>query len=216
MQQIERKTHASKFQPSTTHAERRANVSSFSPDKVTLPVVPGCALREYLVNSPMHIRLMVEKMLADYRAVYTAVSQHSLIQYLVSDVLNPNRSVTALHKALASSPYTPATVLEELRGCGHADVLVRIAENPNTSEETLTELACEADSEVRAAVCDNKRASAIVQWQLCADPNPDVRYRQAENPNTPLRILIRHLQDENPYVATRARYTMSLITKVTL
>jgi hypothetical protein len=44
--------------------------------------------------------------------------------------------------------------------------------------------------------------------KLAFDENPDVRYEIAEDANTPFELLRMMTEDENPYVAERAKRTL--------
>lgn len=210
MQQIERKNILFSLHSRAMYSAGRTATPRTSHSTTTIPKIPGCALRSYLASAPEHISAACRELIEAYKSTYTAVTDRSLLQYVVSDLLNPALPVTTLHKFVASFPGTPGEVLEELRRCGHSEVLIRIAENPKTREHTLLELACDPDPEVRAAVLENANTPMTAIWQLSADPSDDVRYRQAEVLTTPLRILVRHLKDENPYISARARQTLSM------
>ncbi len=215
MQQIERKNNMFSLHGRVGNSvvqtmEPGTKVKPSSRPGTTIPKIPGCALRYYLVSAPNHIRDVCRKMIEEYKVMYSAVSDRTLLQYVVSDLLNPSSPLTSLHKLLASGHGTPGEVLEELRRCGHAEILERIAEHQNVREETLLELACDPEPTVRCAVAENKRTPLTAIWQLSVDPCADVRYRQAECLTTPLRILARHLADENPYVSYRARKTLTM------
>lgn len=214
MQQIEKKNEKFKIQGTNTGS---LETTSRTPCSVhRLPVDRETALSEFLAQAPKHIRMAVNEMLLRYQLSSSAVSKRSLVQILVSDLVHPSKPVNVLQKLIASYPDTPTMVLDELRTCGHVEILVRIAEHANTSQDTLNELACDPETEVRAAVADNRNSSETTKWQLCFDPSADVRFQQAENTSTPSRILMRHLRDENPYVARRARATLGQITGVTI
>ncbi|MBY0551031.1 MAG: hypothetical protein K2W95_27380 [Candidatus Obscuribacterales bacterium] len=210
MQQIEKKNKKFKIQETDTRNPEATSKASLSVQQ--LSVAQESALRAFLAQAPNHIRLAANEMLVRYQLNSSAISKRALLQLLVRDLVHPCKPMNVLQKLIAAYPDTPAMVLEELRACGHIDVLLRIAEHQNASEDTLNELACAPDTEVRAAVADNCNASVTTQWQLCFDPSADVRFHQAENSNTQLRILMHHLSDENPYVARRARATLQRIT----
>lgn len=214
MQQIERKNSILRIH--AVNARNQETMTKPSLNIERLPSQPAGALREFLAEAPEHIQLVVNEMLLRYQLSFSAVSRRSLLQLLVGELLHPSKPANILQKLVASYPGTPAAVLEELRTCGHVEILVRIAEHANTSEETLAELGCDSAPEVRAAVADNANASITTQWQLAFDPSVDVRYRQAENSCTAWRILTHHLTDENPYIARRARMTLERITGISV
>jgi hypothetical protein len=210
MQKTVRKSSSS--QSSKGSATKSSSLKASRPRNATLPSALGCALRSFLfsANAPEHVQDACEELLATYRQTYSSVSERSLLQYVVSDLLNPSMPITRLHRYLSSCPKTPGEVLAELCRCGHTEVLIRIAENPNVTEETLIDLSCDPEVEVRCSVVENENTPITVIWLLSTDPSEDVRYRQAECLHTPLRIVMRLLSDENPYVAQRARKTLMM------
>lgn len=207
MQQTERKSSSRQSNKNST-----SSLKASRPATANLPLAPGCALRSFLfsANAPAHILEACEELLSVYRQTYSSVSERSLLQYVVSDLLTPSMPITRLHRYLSSCPATPGEVLAELCRCGHAEILSRIAENPNASEETLTDLSCDPEVEVRCSVVENENTPITVIWLLSTDPSDDVRYRQAECLHTPIRIVMRFLTDENPYIAQRARKTLTM------
>ncbi len=116
-----------------------------------------------------------------------------------------------LKSMLASNPRTPADMLDFLSNVSPVDILLRVAENPSSGKDTLSRLAFHEDPEVRAAVSENPNTPESCFKRLASDESVDVRYRLAENPHSPAAALYNLLKDENPYVAQRARQTLSRI-----
>lgn len=121
-----------------------------------------------------------------------------------------------LKAMIASNPDTPADMLEYLIHVSPIAVLERVAENLNASSQTLWQLAQHECFEVRVAVAENANCPAACLEMLIDDECVDVRFRIAENPSAPIPVLYKALKDENPYVAHRARKTLSKILMNTI
>ncbi len=93
------------------------------------------------------------------------------------------------------------------RNRGIRNVLVKVAETAD-APTVLAELAGEARREVRMAVADNVHTPCRVKAALANDNDVDIRYALAENHGTPLEILMSLQDDQNPYVAERAKKTL--------
>jgi hypothetical protein len=115
---------------------------------------------------------------------------------------------TFLRFMMATYPETPAEVLEYLSSFDDCELLIRIAENPQTPPRTLQTLAAHENSEVRLAVADNKETPLPILLQMLGGADVDIRYRMAENPALPAKMLNQLTEDENAYVASRARRTL--------
>ncbi|HEY9756794.1 MAG TPA: HEAT repeat domain-containing protein [Oculatellaceae cyanobacterium] len=63
-------------------------------------------------------------------------------------------------------------------------------------------------SEIQIAVADHPDTTSDVLFQLAHDTNPDVRFAIAENHKADIEILQLLSQDDNPFVAARARKTL--------
>lgn len=83
----------------------------------------------------------------------------------------------------------------------------RVAENFNTP--LLVILVNDEHPEVRLSVANNPRATLTILQALIEDESVDVRFGLAENPLLPINLLTQLSKDENPYVASRARTTLS-------
>ncbi|GEM_PF-585909 len=112
---------------------------------------------------------------------------------------------------MAVNPHTPAPVLEGLVDAGDPAHLERIAENPGASPVTLARLAFHPSEAVRAAVAENSRTPIEAVCMLANDECVDVRFRLAESYHLPLAILQVLCDDDNPFVAARARKTLRRI-----
>jgi len=86
-----------------------------------------------------------------------------------------------------------------------------IAGSQSTSVDQLERLTWHPKSSVRLAVAENKNTPLKCIWALASDVDPDVRYQLAENHQLPLSVLNMLTADENPYVACRARATISRV-----
>ena len=91
-------------------------------------------------------------------------------------------------------------------------LLCQIAETID-NPSLLSALASHECSHVRAAVADNVHTYLETLSLLTADDDADVRYAVAENHNIPIAILERLVEDENPYVASRAQRTIARLKK---
>lgn len=93
----------------------------------------------------------------------------------------------------------------------HPAVRSRVAENPSCPLYLLAFLVQDVSGEVRISVASNPKATrTLLEW-LSHDSCPDVRFALGEDHNLPQEILEVLMRDENPYVAQRARNTMTRI-----
>ncbi|GEM_PF-2571276 len=116
-----------------------------------------------------------------------------------------------LPRAGARRPLAGPGVLAALAKQEVAKVLIHIAENPRTTGATLAELASHPSGAVRAAVAENRSCPRDVLARLAGDEDVDVRYSMAENHHLAQEILEILAEDSNPFVAVRARRTLSRI-----
>jgi hypothetical protein len=95
----------------------------------------------------------------------------------------------------------------------NSDVRVRrrVAENPHSPYFLLMLLLQDESPEVRLGLADNPGATPYILGRLVHDRSVDVRYGLAENPHFPLELLNQLSHDDNPYVAYRAKSTLSQI-----
>ena len=91
--------------------------------------------------------------------------------------------------------------------------LRRIAENSSIPSTFLEQLSMHEDALIREAVADNRGTPIDTLWVLAGDVCADVRYAMAENHNLPEEILQALTEDENPYVASRAQYTLIRVSR---
>lgn len=123
------------------------------------------------------------------------------------------RSLTSPGYLLAGSKeLSPA---DSHRLAADVDVRIRrrLAENHSCPTEVLELLARDLHHEVRAAAAHNENLPRALLWQLSADRHVDVRYAIAANARMPQDVLQGLAQDSNPYVAWRARRTLSRVAK---
>lgn len=121
----------------------------------------------------------------------------------------PEQDEMRVRWLVAMSPQTHPRVLAALAREAAAALLQRIAENPRTPPEVLAELAEHHEAEVRVAVAENRNTSQETAWRLVRDENLDVRYILAESYHLPKEMLELLADDDNPYVAVRARKTLN-------
>lgn len=109
---------------------------------------------------------------------------------------------------LANNPNTPPQVLDSIIASNHLGLIRRVAEHPRLSMPTLETLCSHADPEVREAASENPNLPPSLMWILAQDASGDVRYRLAESYVVDQEVLSYLMEDENPYVAQRAKLTM--------
>ncbi len=117
-----------------------------------------------------------------------------------------------VHYVLAGNPHTSPMVLTKLADDATPRVRARVAENPETPAEVLLRLAGDDDADVRLAVTENEKAPHLVLERLAKDPSEDVRLGIASNPKIPSEILALLLDDENMFVSSKAKETLSALS----
>ena len=110
---------------------------------------------------------------------------------------------------MAVHPETNAAVLDVLASTYGAAYAERVAENPKAAPTTLARLSQHSNSKVRAAVAQNINTPLDSLNQLVADQHEDVRFALAENFSIPKELLDRLAEDDNCFVAHRAKKTLS-------
>lgn len=120
----------------------------------------------------------------------------------------PTFETTRIRWMVANHPNTPTSVLVSMIETMPVAIVRRIAEHPSLSEEALISLCEHLDGEVRAGVVDNCSTPRHIIERLVADQCIDVRYAIAANYDIDQDLLVRLLDDDNPYVVQRARQTL--------
>jgi hypothetical protein len=92
--------------------------------------------------------------------------------------------------------------------------MLHIAEDANTPAHMLEDLALNEDHNVRMAVADNPNTPIDLLMVLARDEHLDIRYALAENHNIDTAVHNLLLDDDNPYVADRARRTLKRLNCV--
>lgn len=128
-------------------------------------------------------------------------------QMLVKDEIVSDRII-------ATSSKTAPDVLEALSRTASPMILELIAGNANCAPSLLNKLAKHPSAQVRIAAAENHHTSLETLWQLVKDEDADVRFGLAENHRIPEPILNALSEDENPYVACRARKTIERVEAV--
>ncbi len=113
---------------------------------------------------------------------------------------------------MAGNQELSTDVLLQLSQANNYKIRLRIAENSCTPPALLNELAEDMHPEVRVAVADNPNAPYEALERLAADECIDVRYGLAENSQLPISILLHLINDDNPYVASRANKTANRVS----
>lgn len=83
--------------------------------------------------------------------------------------------ISKIETEIASNPYAPAALLEQLSSHQLAEVRHSVADNVNTPEETLGRLSSDPDWSVRYRVSMNFRTPKDVLEKLSVDKDPMVR-----------------------------------------
>ncbi|MBS1956110.1 MAG: response regulator [Cyanobacteria bacterium SZAS-4] len=117
-----------------------------------------------------------------------------------------------VHYVLAGNPHTSPMVLTKLADDSAVRVRARVAENPETPAEVLLRLAGDDNADVRLAVTENEKAPHLVLERLAKDASEDVRLGIASNPKIPSEILALLLDDENMFVSSKAKETLSTLS----
>ncbi|MCC6979591.1 MAG: hypothetical protein IT343_14830 [Candidatus Melainabacteria bacterium] len=127
------------------------------------------------------------------------------------------RSAPNLTAALQPEPRqaTKAAVKQDIlhtarlagRNRGIQNALVKVAETAD-APSILADLANESRTEIRMAVADNVHTPCHVKAALAHDKDLDIRFALAENHSTPLDVLQSLQEDNNPYIANRAKLTL--------
>jgi hypothetical protein len=110
---------------------------------------------------------------------------------------------------VAVHPESPGAVLDVIARQDSSAYAERVAENPNTWPSTLKRLAAHAHPDVRIAVAQNSNTPDDACSSLTADEHLDVRYAMAACPDRQPQTLELMLEDENCYVAARAKRTLA-------
>ncbi len=110
---------------------------------------------------------------------------------------------------IAVHPGSPGAMLQLISEQCTEGFVERVAENPGTWPSTLRELASHSSPRVRAAVVQNKNTPSDVLFGLACDESADVRYAMADGVQGDLQLLQHLIEDENPYVAARAKRSLS-------
>jgi hypothetical protein len=124
--------------------------------------------------------------------------------------MTSNRNNENSHWCKVNDPETTSGQLEEIAGeaTNNLPLLRRLAEHANLSPAALYALSEHEDHQVRAALADNPSSPRSLLEKLCRDTHADVRYFLAESYTLDLDLISSLLEDENPYVAQRARNTL--------
>lgn len=127
--------------------------------------------------------------------------------------LGHSNEETHVRFVLAGNPHTSPMVLAKLATDSHARVRTRVAENPETPEDVLLRLATDEDADVRLGVSENPKASHLVLERLAKDPSEDVRLGLASNHRIPSEILALLIDDDNMFVSSSAKKTLSELSR---
>ncbi len=110
---------------------------------------------------------------------------------------------------LAGRASTPESTLKQLAYSTEPEVRARVAENLAAPIDTMHVLLRDNNSDVRLALTQNENIPTSLLVLLAYYSSADVRYGMAENARLPQAILSTLTEDENPYVANRARRTLA-------
>lgn len=111
---------------------------------------------------------------------------------------------------IAGNPNTPVRVLNKLASCLEPEIRRHVAENKMTPLSLLAKLARDSDPEVKVSALLSIGYPNVSLLQACLSDDVDARYMLAEEPQVPVEVLRILSQDSNPFVATRAKDTLSM------
>lgn len=109
----------------------------------------------------------------------------------------------------ASGPSTPDCCLAILAFHYRYEVRRAVAENRQTPTQILRLLSNDSRADVRLAVAENPSTPYDLMKSLTLDESLDLKYGLAENPNLPPQFLELLVEDDNPFVAMRAKESMT-------
>jgi hypothetical protein len=159
---------------------------------------------------PEHIELMLRRLIWA-RLVELTEESNDMSAPVESDYL-----AAKVCWMMVSYPDTHPAVLDVLASVDSSAFAERIAEHPKALPSTLARLAGHASPEVRAAVAENCNTPAEILAILVHDEHVDVRYAMAENHQLSEELLQTLSDDDNCYVASRARRTLNRIAPPSL
>jgi len=114
---------------------------------------------------------------------------------------------------IAGSQQTSPKALALLAQSEIPGVRARVAENPNCPLALLSWLAQDSNPEVRLSVVYNPKAPPIFFQWLLNDGCADVLFALAEDHNLAHSFLEQLSQNDNPYVAERAKQTIERVAR---
>jgi hypothetical protein len=124
-------------------------------------------------------------------------------------------------KSIESSPQCDALFEQSAETYAHEHLQIQapviqkpaIAESIDEQSTTIDSMPSVQFSELQIAVADHPDTSADVLYELARNSNPDVRFAIAENHNADVELLRMLSEDDNPFVAARARKTLRRLTR---
>ncbi len=94
-----------------------------------------------------------------------------------------------IRRAIAKSLNTPKSLLEQLAKDNVSDVLIEVAKNPNTQSLVLEALAKNSDPNIRSEAASHPDTPVALLETLSRDKENRVRAAIARNPSTPKSII---------------------------
>ena len=210
-----------------THGRHLAGRAMQSRGRVTV-INPGCSsvgLREIARMPPtpwrpcLHQAVLQHPHCDDTVLLVMSTNPDARIQHLVA--IQPQCPPQVLqHMALAATPavqqavaghrHCPPDVLDQLAATGIPQVRQAVASNPGCRLTTLRLLAQEADPDIAQAATFNPNCSVPILRSLAGHRYSGVRCGVAQHHRTPIDMLIRLAQDEDPEVRQEARANPNL------
>jgi hypothetical protein len=132
----------------------------------------------------------------------------SFCRALEFHLAEPSTEAFQLRIKAVNEASTHPGILEHIAFQGPVFLVKRVAEHPAAPAHVMAKLADHTHYEVRAALACNHALTIDLQWQLAQDEHPDVRFALAEAYDADPIVLAVLSEDENPYVADRARTTL--------
>ena len=122
--------------------------------------------------------------------------------------------MTIHHKhSLRRIPKSAGKLLSLLAGSKWTELRLEVAEHPHCPVHVLKRLAQDANPEVRMNVANNPNATFEILEILADDESLDVRFYLAEDHRLPKMLLLKLSEDDNPYVASRAKQTFRRVAQ---
>jgi hypothetical protein len=153
---------------------------------------------------PDHIEQLIRQLMWLWITEISQESSPSTVDIATADLL-----AMRVMWLIAVHPESPGAMLQVIAEQCSEGFVERVAENQNTWPSTLRQLASHDSARVRAAVAQNSNTPCDVLFVLACDESVDVRYMIADGIQGDVKLLEQMLDDENPYVVSRAKRSLA-------